>query len=365
MLENFNDSVPRLQERLNGRKILHFGSLAGWPHTCARVSRELGIPAENWVHIYKDTDEPGLDRQLPYDASIFEAQDPYFKKIVKTIKFLKDCPTNFGLVHYHSTTLLHREYHFLFEGPYLKRKNIPMVLSLGGGDARLLKMANDLNQYFYKPPNYLHDLKMKLRWLSWRKNISVCATDPEMALIAEQYFEKVALFKQPVQLDRFPCNIPSEDNHKPLLLHVPTSPHVKGTENILKAVERLKQKGLQFEFEMKRQLHQVDFYNVLSKADIYIDELRCGAHGVTAVESMAMGKPTISYIREDLIHRYPNDLPLVNANPDTIEDVLERLILDAKLRQEIGTASRLYVEKYHDANKVISELATTYLEILN
>jgi len=52
MLENFNDSVPRLQERLNGRKILHFGSLAGWPHTCARVSRELGIPAENWVHMH-------------------------------------------------------------------------------------------------------------------------------------------------------------------------------------------------------------------------------------------------------------------------------------------------------------------------
>ena len=68
------------------KKILHFGSLAGWPHTLARISREFGIAAENVVHVYKDVLD--LDRRLPYDNSIFCDNDAYLKKVQKTLLFL-------------------------------------------------------------------------------------------------------------------------------------------------------------------------------------------------------------------------------------------------------------------------------------
>ena len=128
--------------------------------------------------------------------------------------------------------------------------------------------------------------------------------------------------------------------------------------------KNLQQKGLKFNFRMIRQLTQSNFFELLSQCDVYVDQLRCGGHGMTAVESMAMGKPTISYIRDDLVNKYPAELPLVNANPDTIEEVLERLILDAKLRVEIGMASRKYVEKYHDSRVVMQDLAKIYLRLL-
>lgn len=143
--ENELDSITALveiQKNLDGRKIMHFGSLAGWPHTVARVSRELGIAAENVIHVYKDIDD--LDRKLPYDLSIFSKQDPYLIKVIKTLIFLQKCPKNYSLVHYHSTTLLHREIHFLMEGPYLKRSGVPMVLSLGGGMQDLMSMLKGL-----------------------------------------------------------------------------------------------------------------------------------------------------------------------------------------------------------------------------
>lgn len=359
------DSISMLieiQKEFNDRKILHFGSLAGWPHTVARVSRELGIGAENVVHVYKDVLD--LDRKLPYDASVFAHQDAFSTKVIKTLRFLKDCPKKYCLAHYHSTTLLHREIHFLLEGPYLKRSGVPMVLSLGGGDARLDGDARRRNKYYYKNASILHDLRIKLRWLSWSRNVAVCATEPEMAMIAGEYFDNVEIFRQPVELKYFPFCPPSEIKDIPLLLHVPTNPEIKGTEYIVRAVKNLQQKGLKFDFRMVRQLTQSDFYQLLSQCDVYVDELRCGGHGMTAVEAMAMGKPTISYIRDDLVKKYPAELPLVNANPDTIEEVLERLILDARLRSEIGIASRKYVEKYHDAKVVMQDLAKIYLRLL-
>lgn len=354
--------LVEIQSELGGKPILHFGSLAGWPHTVARVSRHLGIAAENVVHVYKDVLD--LDRKLPYDKSVFQKADPFRRKAMSTLRFLRDIPQNYCVAHYHSTNLLHREYHFLFEGPYLKRNKVPMVLSLGGGDARIDGQASRMNPYYYKEPSFWHDLRIKLRWWSWSRNVSVCASDPEMVMIASDYFEDVRLFRQPVEMHRFAFNPPSPANETPLLLHVPTNPQVKGTEYIIRAVESLKNKGLNFQFKLVRQLTQEQFFNVLGGCDVYIDELRCGGHGMTAVEAMAMGKPTISYIRDNLIEKYPSDLPLVNANPDTIERVLEELILDAQLRHQIGVASRAYVERHHDAEVVVNDLAQIYVNLL-
>jgi hypothetical protein len=239
-----------------------------------------------------------------------------------------------------------------------------MVLSLGGGDARIDRQASLANRYYYKEPSFWHDLRIKLRWWSWSRSLTVCATDPEMAMIASDYFEDVQIFRQPVEMHRFAFNPPSPAKEVPLLLHVPTNPHIKGTEAIVQGIENLKKKGMRFDFRLVRQLTQDQFFELLNSCDIYIDELRCGAHGMTAVEAMAMGKPTISYIRENLLDRYPPDLPLVNANPDTIEQTLERLILDAQLRYRIGVASRAYVEHYHDADVVLEVLAKIYVGLL-
>jgi glycosyltransferase involved in cell wall biosynthesis len=356
------NSLIEIQKELGRKPILHFGSLAGWPYTVAHGCRQLGVAAENVVHVYKDVLD--LDRKLPYDKSVFLQADPFPKKVLKTIDFLREIPKNYCLAHYHSTTLLHREYHFLFEGPYLRRNHVPMVLSLGGGDARIDRLAARMNPYYYKTSSWMHDLRIKLRWKSWRRNITVCATDPEMAMIASDYFENVVLFRQPVDLKRFKSAPPSPNKERPVLLHVPTNPQIKGTEFIIRAVESLKAKGLNFEFKMVRQLTQEQFFTQLLDSDIYIDELRCGAHGMTAVEAMAMGKPTISYIRDNLIDKYPAGLPLVNANPDTIEKTLEALILDSGLRNRIGLASRKYVEQYHDVDIVVEQLADIYVDLL-
>ena len=81
------------------------------------------------------------------------------------------------------------------------------------------------------------------------------------------------------------------------------------------------------------------------------------------VETMASGKPTLTYIRDDLVSAYPKDLPIVVVNPDTIYSKLKELILSAELRHKIGAKSRAYTEKYHDVRVVVDNLETVYEKI--
>jgi glycosyltransferase involved in cell wall biosynthesis len=341
--------------------ILQYGSLAGWPHLVAKSLRKHGVNSQNVIHWDKDVAD--LKRELPFDRALCEPGDSVFKKFMAIPGFINEVTNDCSLVHYHSSNIFFRELHWLYEGPKLKRAGIPMLLSFGGGDARPLAAANSLNPYFYKENNRVQDLIIAARYKSWSKNIRFCATDPEMAKYAAPHFDKVFSFRQPVDLSKIKLKVPSIETKRPTLLHIPTEPKVKGTEEIIAAVKSLKAKGMDFEFRLKRQLTQVEMYKEITDCDVYIDELKCGSHGVTAVETMAAGKPTITYIRPDLVGLFPESLPLVNANPDTIESVLERLIANPELRDNIGHASRIYVEKYHDLNVVVADLRKIYAEI--
>ncbi|HPO51256.1 MAG TPA: hypothetical protein PK165_00305 [bacterium] len=102
----------------------------------------------------------------------------------------------------------------------------------------------------------------------------------------------------------------------------------------------------------------------MKNADIFLDQFVLGAHGMACLEAMAYGKPVLCYIKPSLIPQYPDDLPIVNANPDNLEIVLEELLLNGKKRCELGKQGRAYVEKYHDAMKLSYDLVSIYSKII-
>jgi len=342
------------------KEVLEYGSLAGWPYWLAEGLRSIGVAATNVIP--QDSDVAHLDRKLPHHAAIAKVSTPRLLRFLKRAAFLSTIPIRYSLVHYHGSHLLRGTMHHLLEGRYLSAMRVPMVVSFGGGDARIIEMARRANRYFYLEENPERDRATRKYLSSISRFVRFVATDCEMEEYVAPYFEKVYVFRQPIDLSRFPSPVSAVDR-PPILLHVPTEPFVKGTEQILAAVEKLKTEGLQFEFRMVRNLTQVEFYKELSACDVYVDELRCGSYGVTAVEAMTCGKPTVTYIRQDLLLKYPSDLPLVNANPDTITDVLRELILDQHYRLDVGVRSRRYVERYHDSKVVARQMAAMYAEI--
>ena len=54
----------------------------------------------------------------------------------------------------------------------------------------------------------------------------------------------------------------------------------------------------------------------LAGCDLVVDQLHMGWYGLLAIETMAEGKPVVSYVRDDF-HGHAPGLPVVNATPDT------------------------------------------------
>lgn len=340
--------------------ILQYGSLAGWPYQLAQGLRTAACSSFNVI--LENSDVEDLDRQLPYDRVLANKGDSRFTKFVKRAHFLCEVAKQCSLVHYHGGVILRSHSHHLFEGRFLANKQIPMIMSFGGGDARIISEARARNPYFYRQPNEWRDEKTRAYLKSISRYVRYVATDYEMISYVEPYFEKCYLFRQPVNLNCFKFNALQLDR-PPVILHVPTEPLVKGTKYVVDAMERLKSEGYKFEFRLKRQLTQSQMFKEISACDIYIDELLCGSHGVTAVETMAAGKPTLTYIRPDLVPKFPAEMPLVNTNPDTVYEKLKELICEPALRADLAYRSRLYVQKYHDVNVVVAELIKIYKDI--
>ena len=74
---------------------------------------------------------------------------------------------------------------------------------------------------------------------------------------------------------------------------------------------------------------------------------------------MAMRKPVICYI-DPAYRKYRPDLPIVSADPLTIETELERFILSKELRMNTGEKGVEYVKTYHDVEVVVDELLELY-----
>lgn len=135
--------------------------------------------------------------------------------------------------------------------------------------------------------------------------------------------------------------------------HAPSHRGVKGTELIIDAAGRLKQAGYDFEFVLVEGLSNAEAKEVYKTVDVLVDQLFAGWYGGLAVEAMALGKPVVAYIRQEDLHFIPesmrNDLPIFQAEPNTIVDVLkEILVLPRSQLLEKAKQSRAYVEKWHD-----------------
>jgi len=340
--------------------ILQYGSLAGWPYRIAEGLRRLGYDSLNVIQENSDVDD--LDRQLPHHRALAQKTDHKIIKLIKRAAFLYEATKHCSLVHYHGSVILRSHSHHILEGKIFAKRGIPMVMSFGGGDARIVSEARIHNPYFYRQLDEERDKKIRSYLSSISRYIRYAVTDCEMISYVEPYFEKCYVFRQPVDLRLISFTAPNVER-RPVVLHIPTNSMVKGTDVVIETANRLRAEGHDFEFRMKRQLTQAQMCEEIAACDIYVDELLCGSYGVTAVEAMAAGKPTMTYIRPDLVSKFPADMPLVNANPDSLYEKLKELIISPELRRRISYASRAYAEKYHDVDMVVKDLINVYRDI--
>ena len=157
----------------------------------------------------------------------------------------------------------------------------------------------------------------------------------------------------PLDLSRFRFSVP--DREVPLVLHAPSVPGVKGTEFVMAAVEQLKREGVSFEFRLIQKMPNAQLRELLTEADIVVDELFSETVGALSAESMATGNAVlVRYMPE--YARVPPGCPAVNVTKDSLCDRLREVILNRDLRHNLAYAGRPYVEANNDHVRITRQI---------
>jgi len=252
------------------------------------------------------------------------------------------------------------------------RSGKPIFIEWIGSEIRIPDLCKKLNPYyasvFDKGYEY-YKLESNNRSLEVQKIFksagAIPLIFPEMSIYVKKDIFPVTYPSQVrLNISNFVPAYPSPDTKRPLIVHSPTAKICKGTDIILPVINQLKE-ILDFDFVLLHDMTREQVHEMMRKADIYLDQVIVGSHGMATVEAMALGKPVMCYIMKEVFEGgLPADCPIVNTNPDNLKEQLVKLITNAQLRHDVGRQSRIFAEKNFDADKISVQLVNIYKEVL-
>ena len=296
--------------------------MAGIPWTNVQALRRKGVEAQ-LVVVERQKLHPEADRSLDRPAGFWGRQ------AVQWPAFLRLLPRTDVFHFYFGWTLVPRK----LQWPILKATRRKSVLHFLGSDIRG-KVPEEL-RYARGADARIVGSYDALRWV------------PDAHVV-------------PPGLDlRGYTPAPAEDRRRPVVLHAPSSRRRKGTEHVIAACE-----GLDVELDIVEGLPHDEAQRHYERADIVVDQLNAGWYGIFALEAMALGKPVLSYLRDEAVQETEGALdvqvPIVQVTKETLRDRIAELAASAEERRRIGASSRAYVEQVHDADKGADRLIAIY-----
>jgi glycosyltransferase involved in cell wall biosynthesis len=275
------------------------------------------------------------------------------------------------IVHYHygGAFLLPYELDVKFTC-WLRR---PRLINFWGTDIRVAEVEAADNPYFagvYKDiPKWsgsTYDQSRKLQQFYASRGFGcVIGSETMIPHIDRSLFARYRLARCAFPVADTEPSYPDPEKKRPLLVHSPSDTAVKGTPAVLRAVEELRRRKLDFDFVMIHQMSRSEALETVRKADIFLDQFILGGYGMAAIEAFAAGKPVVCYIKPSMVKLYPSDLPVVNGTIDNLTETLEGLILDSVARHCLGRRGRAYAERYHDSLAVARQLKDIYSALLS
>src|SRR5690606_20940491 len=172
--------------------------------------------------------------------------------------------------------------------------------------------------------------------------------------IKESWFEGQGVVKRKV-------------NKRFRIVHAPTNRSLKGTDQIVEAINRLKQ-HYDIDFVLVEGMSHAEAKKTYAQADLMIDQVRLGWYGGVAVEAMKMGVPVAVYVNPADLKFIPlamrNAIPdaFLEINPDNIYEPIAELIENPVKYGRLASAAYDYVNTFHDPDKLVKLVIEKYEE---
>jgi len=390
-------SLRKIKKASDAIRILHCPNMVGGnPCGLARAERELGL--ESWSVSFT---------QNPYgykaDEVLWSDRNGRIIREIKRWRLFLRALRDFDIVHFNFGQSIMPQWHpqnrqscknqlplrclllelsdfyvRFFEQrdlAWLRRAGKGIVVTYQGDDARQgdfcldhfpINPAREVEPGYYSPEVDAHKRQRIARFSQYADRIY--ALNPDLLHVLPPQAQFLPYSHIDLK-DWHPVDDGKPVSEVPVVLHAPSHRGVKGTRFILDAISRLKAEGISLEFMLLEGVAHAKARSIYQQADLIVDQLLCGWYGGLAVEAMALGKPVISYIREDDLKFIPpqmrGEIPIINATPETIYGVLREWLTTRRNElQEVGRRSRAYVEAWHDPLKIAARLKEDYQAIM-
>lgn len=136
------------------------------------------------------------------------------------------------------------------------------------------------------------------------------------------------------------------DADVPVVLHVPSDPRVAGSEVADAVCRGLEAEGL-IDYRRHENVVPAAMPALVKGADVVIDHLRIGSYGRRAIEAMAAGRVVLGHVVDEVRATAPG-CGVLEADPDTLEDVLREVLRDREAGRRAALAGAAFVRERHD-----------------
>ena len=267
-------------------------------------------------------------------------------------------------IYFNGGPLRSNPFFWRFEPFLYKIAGVKVVVMPYGSDVQILDRTSNLllkDAYFNDYPNhrlkYCMQSKRLVMWTKYANHvISGCDWVDYMhhwdTLMVSHFSIDLNMYSRlgelkPVKNDIF------------TIVHAPNHRTIKGTEYIIKAVRNLQKKGYEIELILLEKMSNDNVLKAIKNADLVVDQLIIGWYAMFAIEAMVAQKPTVCFLRQDLLNFYraknliePNDPPLINLNIENFEEGLEEFINDRELLASYAKRSFEYVSRIHSTESI-------------
>lgn len=144
------------------------------------------------------------------------------------------------------------------------------------------------------------------------------------------------------------------------ILHSPSHPEIKGTQRIEQAIESLRAKGYDIDFELVKNASNAQVLAAIRRCDFVVDQVYSDMPLASfATEAAFYGKPAVvaGYAASHLPDRGQWPVaPSLFVHPERLESAIEHLIANVEARSELGRRARAFVRSEWSIAKVAGRI---------
>lgn len=239
------------------------------------------------------------------------------------------------------------------EVEWLRARGLQVAMLCHGTDIRIPARHAQLDEWSPfrdAPADWVNKLQAKADFnqrVLDRIGAPVFVSTPEMLLDRRgaQWLPVV------VDVDRWSSSSEILRADRPVVLHAPTNPLVKGTALIEPTVRAMHDSGA-IDYRRVVRVPSRQMPKLYSEADVVLEQFALGMYSVTSVEAMAAGRIAIAHVHDQVRDHVRMttglELPVVEATPNTLQGVLDDIRSRPDHYREVASRGPAFVRAVHD-----------------